>query len=747
MRSYIIIVVNFIEKGVFMVKVKKRQTVKQTVQKGVAKVPVVVQLEALECGAAALTMILAYFGKWVPLEKVRNDCGVSRDGSNARNILKAARSYGLVAKAYKFETEEIKSEGRFPCIIHWNFNHFVVLNGFKGNKAYLNDPAKGSYSVSEETFDNSFTGICMMFEPGDDFEPGGKPKSVFDFAKSRLKGMGTAFLFVALTTLITSLIDIINPAFSRIFLDRLLTNRNPDWFVPFIIALSVMTAVRIVAEIIRSCMSLKINGKMEVYSSSSYMWKILRMPVEFFSQRMAGDIQQRQITSAGIANTLINTLSPLVLQAFMMIFYLAVMIRYSWILTLVGVASIFINLFMSRIISKKRINITRVRMRDEGMLSAATVAGIEMIETIKASGAENGYFERWAGYQAGVNSRTVKFARLNRYLGAIPSLVSNIADITVMVLGVWLTIEGSFTAGMVLAFQGFLMSFSEPASTIISAGQTIQEMRADMERVEDVMQYPADVNCEACDAPNDKKYGKLSGHVTMRNVTFGYSKLGEPLIEDFNLDLKPGSRVAFVGASGCGKSTLSKLISGLYRPWSGEILFDGKSISEIDREVFTDSLAVADQDIILFEDTIANNIRMWDNSIEDFEVILAARDAHIHEDIMLREGGYNYKLTEGGTDFSGGQRQRIEIARVLAQDPTIVILDEATSALDAKTEYDVVKSIRDRGITCIVVAHRLSTIRDCDEIIVLNNGKVVERGTHEELYAKGGYYAELVSNE
>ena len=725
----------------------KKAAVKSPVRKGVAKVPVVMQLEALECGAASLTMILAYFGKWIPLEQVRADCGVSRDGSNARNILKAARSYGLIAKGYRYEPEELRNEGKFPCIIHRDFNHFVVLNGFRGNKAYLNDPAKGSYSVTMEKFDNSFTGICMMFEPSETFEPGGKQKSVLDFAKSRLKGAGAAIAFTVLTTLISSLIGIINPAFSRIFLDRLLTHRNPEWFGPFIVALSVMTAAQLLVLLIQASMSLKINGKMEVYGSSTYMWKVLRMPMEFFSQRMAGDIQQRQFTNASIANTLVNTFAPLVLQTIMMIFYLVVMIRYSWILTLVGIASIFLNLMMSKLISKKRINLSRVQMRDSGMLAAATVAGIEMIETIKASGAENGYFERWAGYQASSNARSVKFTKLNQLLGMVPALVSQVTSITVMILGVKLTIDGSFTVGMVMAFQGFLGSFTSPAMTLISAGQTIQEMRTRMERVEDVMQYPTDVNYDNEPEDDAKEYDKLSGALEMKHVTFGYSKLSDPLIEDFNLSLKPGSRVAFVGSSGCGKSTLSKLISGLYHPWSGEILFDGKPMSEIDRSVFTGSLAVVDQDIILFEDTIANNIRMWDNSIEDFEIILAAKDAQLHEDIMLRDGGYNYKLTEGGKDLSGGQRQRMEIARVLAQDPTIIILDEATSALDAKTEYEVVKSIKDRGITCIVVAHRLSTIRDCDEIIVLDNGKVVERGTHDELYAKGDYYTELVSNE
>lgn len=724
---------------------KKKIKIKTPIKKGVARVPVVMQLEVLECGAASLAMIMAYYGKWVPLEQVRADCGVSRNGSNARNILRAARSYGFTAKAYRYEPEDLMKNGIFPCIIHWNYNHFVVLDGFRGGKAYLNDPARGTCSVPMDVFDSSFTGICLMFEPGGDFVPGGKPKSMFSFAKSRLKGTGTAIAFVVLTTVITSLLGLINPAFSRIFLDRLLPGKNPDWFLPFILALGGIAVVQLVAEWIHAVYSLRISGKLSAVGSTSFMWQVLRMPMEFFSQRMAGDIQQRAASNAGIAGTLVNTFAPLALNTVMMVFYLVVMARYSLILTIVGVVSIIINLLVSQIISRKRINITRVQMRDAGKLAGATVAGIEMIETIKASGAENGYFEKWSGYQASVNTQRVKYAKLDQMLGIVPPLVSSLADTAVLILGVYLTMNGEFTVGMIMAFQGFLTSFTDPAMKLVSSGQVLQEMRTEMERVEDVMKYPTDINYE--EISEEDEYRKLSGCIEMKNVTFGYSKLDEPLIKDFSLSLKTGSRVAFVGTSGCGKSTLSKLISGLYKPWSGEILFDGKPVDKIDRSVFTSSLAVVDQDIILFEDTIANNIKMWDSSIEDFEIIMAARDAQLHEDIMQRDGGYQYMMTEGGKDFSGGQRQRIEIARVLAQDPTIIILDEATSALDAKTEYDVVRSIKDRGITCIVVAHRLSTIRDCDEIIVLDYGKVVERGTHEELYAKGGIYAHLVSNE
>lgn len=723
----------------------KMKKIKAPLTKGAAKVPVIMQMEALECGAASLAMICAYYGKWIPLEQIRLDCGVSRDGANAKNILVAARSYGFTAKGYRYEPDDLKKHGKFPCIIHWNFNHFVVLNGFKGNKAYLNDPAKGSYSVSMEMFDNSFTGICLMFEPGENFEPSGKQKSVFSFAVSRLRGAKTAVAFVVLTTLISALIGIINPAFSRIFMDRLLTKESPDWFYPFMAALVVMSALQLAVSALETYYSNKINGKLATVGNSSFLWRVLHLPMEFFSQRLAGDIQGRQNSNAGIANSVVNTFAPLALDAIMAVFYLVVMIRYSWILTLVGLSSLVINAFMAQIISKKRINITRIQMRDAGKLSGATIAGVEMIETIKASGAENGFFERWAGYQASVNAAKVKYAKMNQYIGMIPAAVSMVTGTVVLALGVWFAMQGSFTVGMIMAFQGMLSSFSAPASTFISAGQTLQEMRTQMERIDDVMLYRED-ECYKSEG-DEASLAKLSGNIELKNITFGYSRLSAPVINDFSLTIKPGERIALVGSSGCGKSTVSKLISGLYQPWSGEILYDGKPLSKINRDVFTGSIAVVDQDITLFEDTVSDNIKMWDSSIEDFEMIMAARDAQIHEEIMRRDGGYNYKIAEGGKDFSGGQRQRLEIARVLAKDPTVVILDEATSALDAKTECDVVKAIKDRGITCIVVAHRLSTVRDCDKIIVMEDSVAAEQGTHEELYAKGGIYTRLISND
>ena len=718
-----------------------------TVTKGVAKVPVILQLEMLECGAACLAMVMAYYGKWIPLEQVRLDCGVSRDGSNAKNIYKAAANYGFDVKAYKVSPTELREEGQFPCIIHWNMNHFVVLDGFKGDKAYINDPAKGKVTVSWDIFDESFTGIVIIPIPSKDFRMGGKPKSTIEFAKKRMVGAGSLVAFVMITTALVYLFGVFDAVASQVFIDRLLTGINSQWVYPFLAIMILVALLNIIVAWARAIYSLKINGKMAAIGRCSYMWKILKLPMEFYSQRLAGDIQGRLEINSLIASTLVNTMAPILVNSIMMVFYLVLMFKQTSVLTLVGISTLVINICLARLISNKRIDISRVYMRDIGKLEAATASGIEMIETIKSSGAENGFFEKWAGFQSSANAAEIKATKTDLYLGAVPVFLNTLANYIVLVLGVYLVMTSNFTLGGVLMFQGLLASFVAPANTLISSGQTIQEMRTHMERVEDVMEYPDDPALAEDTDKQAQNISKLKGGVELKNITFGYSRLDEPLIKDFSLKINPGDRVAIVGTTGCGKSTLSKLISGLYQPWEGEILFDGKPRSYYPREVMTGSIAVVDQDIILFEDTISNNIRMWDESIKDFEVILAARDAQIHDDILKMPGGYNHKITSGGRDLSGGQRQRMEIARVLAQDPMVIILDEATSALDAKTEFEAVKAIKNRGITCIVIAHRLSTIRDCDKIIVLNQGKIVEHGTHDELIKAGGSYATLIANE
>ncbi|RKM61351.1 NHLP family bacteriocin export ABC transporter peptidase/permease/ATPase subunit [Butyrivibrio sp. CB08] len=718
----------------------------KVVSNGVAKVPVVMQMEALECGAACLSMILAYYGRWIALEQMRLDCGVSRDGSNAKNILKAARKYGLTANGYRLELDALREKGMFPCIVHWDYNHFIVLNGFRGNKAYVNDPSRGSIAMPIEDFAKGYTGIALMFDVTENFQPGGKRKSVLEFAGKRLKDARTAVIFTVAMTIFSYVFSVVNPFMSEYFMDKLLTGTEFENADPFLILLGFLAFVQIIVSWISAVYSLKIDGKLAINGSTSFMWKVLRLPMEFFSQRMSGDLMMRQTTNEEIASAIVNTFAPLCLNTAMMVFYLVVLIRYSVPLTILGVTTVLINLILSKIISDHRINVTRGMLIDSGKLATTALSGISMIETIKASGAENGFFETWANLKAKVDEKEVQFMRNDTYMGALPNMISKLANYGITFAGVYLAMHGQFTIGMITGFQGILASFMEPATTLTNAGQTLLEMRTEMERVEDVMEYKTDEFADRGD-DDSHEFKKLSGNVEIRNVTFGYSILDEPFIKDFSMNLTTGKRVAIVGGSGCGKSTMSKLISGLYKPWSGEILFDGKSISEIDRSAFTGSVAVVDQDIILFEDTIENNIKMWDESIEDFEVIMAARDAQIHDDIIAKPSGYQYKLSEGGKDLSGGQRQRLEIARVLAMDPSIIILDEATSALDAKTEYEVVKAIKDRGITLIIIAHRLSTIRDSDEIIVLDKGEIVERGTHDELIKLGGYYSELVTND
>ncbi len=718
--------------------------IKKPLEKGIARVPVIMQLEMLECGAASLAMVMGYYEKWITLEQARVDCGVSRDGSSAKNIMQAAKSYGMEVHAYRLEPEDLLEEGPFPCIIHWGFNHFVVLDGFKKKKAVLNDPARGRVVVSWDEFDKNFTGVCMTIEPGEGFQPSGRKKTVWDYTKERMAGTGIAINFVILTTTIISLLTAIQPVFNRIFLDRLLTGENPDWLWPFVSVFSVFATIIVLMNWVNAIYGLKIQGKMSAVGSSSYLWKILRLPMQFFDQRLAGDLSERQATNASIAGSLVNTFGPLLINTAMMVFYLFIMVRHNLYLTLIGVGAIFVNMFVSAVITNKRINIQRVQMRDQSKLSSSVIAGIDMIETIKASGAEKGYFGRIAGYQASVNAQQMQYAKLNQWLGMIPTLCTSLANLAVLGLGIKFVLDGEMTIGMVMAFQGFLSAFTTPATSLISASQSMQEMITQMERVDDVMSYANDPWFE--DKKRDEMSDKLNGHVKMDHVTFGYSRFDPPLIEDFCMEVQPGQKVAFVGGSGCGKSTLVKLLAGLAQAWSGSVEFDGKSISEIDRDVFAGSVSVVDQDIILFDDTVAHNISMWDSTMDDFDIAKAARDAQIHKDIM-QDGGYQTKILEGGRNMSGGQRQRLEIARALSQNPSICILDEATSALDAKTEYDVVQAISARGITCIIIAHRLSTIRDCDEIVVMDHGKVVERGKHEDLMALNGAYTKLVSNE
>ena len=712
------------------------------------KVPVILQMEALECGAASLAMVMAYYHKWVPLDQVRVECGVSRDGSNALNILKAAKRYGLECHAKRYTVERLQEKASYPAIIFWSMNHFVVLDGFKKDYVYLNDPAKGRVRMPVAEFRKYYSGICLELSPGEAFVADGRKKTTADFLRDGLSGNVRLVGLVMITGALAAAGGVLVPVFSRIFTDDILSGGRQSWYHGFLLFFASIILFQLIASIVNQTLILRATGKLAVKANARFMYHIFRMPMQFFAQRMSGDLANRQAANDTVATTLITRLAPTLINLLMLVFYLFVMIQYSPVLTAVGIVTVAINLFVAQVITKKRIEISAAQLRDQAKLDAATVSGISMVETIKAAGAESGFFERWSGFHASVIQAKTKFVKANRFLGTLPMFLQELSNIAVLAMGFWLMMEGRFTAGLLLAFQSFMTAFMKPVNELIAAGQSLQEMRSSLDRINDVLDYPEDDALggqSSSDGLEDAR--KLSGHVELKNVTFGYSKLAEPLIRDFNLELTPGKRVAFVGGSGSGKSTIAKLLTGLYQPWSGEILFDGKPLSEIPREVFKGSVSMVDQDVVLFSDTVENNIKMWDSSIEDFDMILAAKDAEIHTDIVSRKGGYQRVLPEGGRDLSGGQRQRIEIARVLAADPSIIVLDEATSALDARTEYDVSRFIHDRGITCVIVAHRLSTIRDCDEILVMDHGEVVQRGTHKELIQEEGLYKTLITTE
>ncbi len=703
-------------------------------------------MEAVECGAAALGIILAYYDRYVPLEELRVKCGVSRDGSKASNILKAARQYGLSAKGFSKEPGDLPSLP-LPMIVFWNFNHFLVVEGFSKDRVYLNDPASGPRQVSAAEFDESFTGVVLLFDKTEEFAKGDDRPSLLAGFLRRLAGSGDAVVFLFAASIMAMITGLVIPTFIRIFVDDILIGGMEGWLTPLLIGLGVTACARGGATWLQQHFLMRFETKLSVTSSCAFLSHVLKLPMDFFFQRYSGEICNRIAINDRVAQVLAGAISTNLLNLFLIVFYLFLMIQYDIIMTIVGVAAAGLNMLLLHFISRKRADNSQMLLQEQGKLYGTAMNGLQLIENLKATGSEDDFFAKWAGQFSKVLNGEQQYERYSLALTVFSPLITTLNTVIILGVGGFRIMDGQLTIGMLVAFQSLMASFMGPVNQLVSVGGTLQELKNDMNRLDDVMRYPVDNQFAGRAQMPDTlpAASRLSGELELVNITFGYSRLQPPLIEDFSLKLIPGMRVALVGGSGSGKSTIAKLICGLYESWSGEVLFEGTPRAGLPPGVLHNSLALVDQDIHFFQGSIKENLVLWDETIDQETIVNAARDACIHEVIASRPGGYDAPVGEAGKNFSGGQLQRLEIARALAINPTILVLDEATSALDAATEILVESNIRRRGCTCVVVAHRLSAIRDCDEIIVLDAGHVVERGTHEELMAANGNYAQLIS--
>jgi NHLM bacteriocin system ABC transporter peptidase/ATP-binding protein len=703
-------------------------------------------MEAVECGAAALAMVLAYHGRRVPLDELRLACGVSRDGSKANNLLRAARAHGLVARGFKREPTDLRIMP-VPMIVHWNFNHFLVFEGFRNGRAYLNDPARGPSDVSETEFDQSFTGVALVFERGPDFTRGGEKPGLIAPLRRRLGGSGLALAFVVAAGISLLIPGLVAPSFQKVFVDEVLVRGLATWVKPLLLLMATAAIVTFCLNLLQQRYLLRLESRLSLDTSSKFFWHVLRLPIEFFTQRYAGEIGSRVAINDKIAGLLSGELATTVLNLLVIALYAVLMFRYDRVLSSVAVTTALLNIVALRYVSRTRVNLNQRMLQDRGKMMGTAMGGLQTIETLKATGSESDFFSRWAGYQAKVVNADQDLRYTTLVLSSVPPLLMSVNTALILGLGGLRVIDGHLTIGMLVAFQGLMLAFLSPVNRMIDLGSTLQEVRGDMTRLEDVLRAEPDRGLLTEELPAGEAFAKLEGHLELKNVSFGYSRLDPPLIEGFSLVLSPGSRVALVGRSGSGKSTVGKLVSGLYEPWTGEVLFDGRPRAQLPRSVMTVSVAVVDQDVGLFEDTVRENITLWDRTVPDADLVEAAKDACIHEDITSRTGSYSSAVEEGGRNFSGGQRQRMEIARALAANPRVLVLDEATSALDPATEKAIDDHLRRRGCTCLIVAHRLSTIRDCDEIIVMGRGRIVQRGTHQQLSEVTGPYRDLIASE
>lgn len=709
--------------------------------------PTLLQMEAVECGAAALGIILGYYGSRVPLEELRARCGVSRDGVKAGNILRAARAYGLDAKGFKSEIEELDKLS-LPLIAFWNFNHFLVVEGVGRRFVYLNDPALGQRKVTHREFEQGFTGVALTFTPSESYHPMGEQQSLTRALRRRLSGSRAALIYIVLISLLLVIPGLIVPAFLLVFVDNILV-QGRNWLPGLLVGMSAAALLTALLTWMQQQYLLRLETKLALTESARFFWHVLHLPLEFFNQRYGGEISARVAINDRVARLLSGELATSILSIVLIAFYALIMFTYSFWLTMISIAIGILNLLALRYVARTRTDANRRLLQERGKLIGTAINGLQTIETLKATGAETDFFARWAGFHAKTLNAEQQFHIASQVLAVVPPFLSALNTIAILLIGGLLVMRGELTIGILVAFQSLTTNFLAPINNLLNLGGRLQEAIGDMNRLDDVFNYVVDPALAASEAlpVSDDQPSKLAGALELRAVTFGYSRLDDPLIEQFNLKVQPGQRVALIGASGSGKSTISKLVAGLYAPWSGEILFDGLPRTAIPRRVMSSSVAMVNQEIFLFEGTVEENLTLWDALTPEVNIIQATKDACIHDDITERIGSYGHIVEEGGRNFSGGQRQRLEIARALVVNPTLLILDEATSALDPLTEKIIDDNLRRRGCTCLIIAHRLSTIRDCDEIIVLNRGQVVQRGTHETMKDVPGPYADLLATE
>ena len=704
-------------------------------------------MEATECGAACLAMILAYYRKWVSLEELRVRCGISRDGSKAVNILRAAREFGLTARGARFEPKRLL-DLPFPMIIYWNFNHFIVLEGIRGKRVWINDPARGPRRVSWEEFDGSYTGVCLVFQPGDEFRRSGSPPSALRGLLSRLGHARAPLTYVLLASTALIVPGLAVPTLVKFFIDNVLIPGSGSLLAPLLIGLGIAAVLSACLTWLQQACLARMETKLAVVATSRFFARLVKLPATFFAQRSAGDIANRVTSNDKIARMISGDIATSAVNMFSMLVYGGVMLAYDFVLSLAAFAMVSLNVVALAWVGRRREDASRRLLKDESAVAGISVHGLSMIETLKSDASEGHFFTRWASVHTNAVEARQRLAVLTSVLNVVPLLLSSLTTVVILGAGGLRIIDGALTIGGLIAFQMLSRRFAKPIEGLVMFSANLQVVRADIARIDDVLEHtpgrfdplaPSSALASLSASPAESIF-------SFDDVTFGYNSREEPIIRNFSMEIGPGQRVALVGSSGSGKTTIAKLACRLLEPWSGSIRIGSQDIAELPPDRLCSVISYVDQNVVLFAGSVRDNVTLWNPIIENRTVTQALRDAAILDDVMSRQGKYDAEVGENGRFFSGGQRQLLEIARALAVDPDILVLDEATAALDPITEVRIDDHLRRRGCASLIVAHRLSTVRDADEIIVLERGQVVERGAHEALVARNGAYVALMQS-